>query len=489
MEGRAFWKKQGRTWPLVLAAVLSVVVLSAAAYLLLFGYNHFSLELELQDGEQLTLEYGEHYREPGCRVLLRGSKFWQTGLELRATAQVSGSVNEQKLGKYVLDYRAECFGLEAETTRIVRVVDTVCPEILLVPDGADLKPEPEYREAGFTAYDNYDGDITSQVVRTEQEGKILYAVVDSSGNPAYAQRDIPIFDQSPPELTLLGGDRVVLPLGVKFDDPGYIAYDRMDGDLTAQVTVSIDHPFVRYLPDSYQLTYHVTDSEGRQTVASRTLVTEPSPRPCIIRPKGKTIYLTFDDGPCPDTARLLDVLKQYNVKATFFVVDTGYPELMRRIVEEGHSIGVHTCSHRYGEIYSGADAFFEDVFAMQQRILDATGVETWLLRFPGGSSNTISRKNHGLMTYLTQAVEDCGFSYFDWNVDSGDAGNAKTSDAVFQNVVDGVQENSYSVVLQHDIHSYSVDAVERIILWGQRNGYQFLPLQIDSPVVHHVVLN
>ena len=159
MEGRAFWKKQGRTWPLVLAAVLSVVFLSAAAYLLLFGYNHFSLELELQDGEQLTLEYGEHYREPGCRVLLRGSKFWQTGLELRATAQVSGSVNEQKLGKYVLDYRAECFGLEAETTRIVRVVDTVCPEILLVPDGADLKPEPEYLGEAIPVSGN--GDITN----------------------------------------------------------------------------------------------------------------------------------------------------------------------------------------------------------------------------------------------------------------------------------------------------------------------------------------
>ena len=489
MEAEAFGKKQGRIWLLALTVVLSVVFLAAAVYLLLFGYNRFSLELELRDGEQLTLEYGEHYREPGCRVLLRGSKFWQSGLELGVTAQVSGSVNEQKLGKYVLAYRAERFGMEAETTRIVRVVDTVCPEILLVPDEADLKPEPKYREAGFTAYDNYDGDITSRVVRTEQEGKILYAVVDSSGNHAYAQRDIPIFDQLPPELTLLGEERLVLPLGVKFNDPGYIAYDRMDGDLTAQVTVSIDHPFVRYVPDSYQLTDHVTDSEGRQTVARRTLVTEPSPRPCIIQPKGKTIYLTFDDGPCPDTARLLDVLKRYNVKATFFVVDTGYPELMHRIVEEGHSIGIHTCSHQYGEIYSGADAYFEVVFDMQQRILDATGVETWLLRFPGGSSNTISRKKHGLMTYLTKEVEDCGFSYFDWNVDSSDAGDAKTSDAVFQNVVRGIQENVYSVVLQHDIHSCSVDAVEGIILWGQRNGYQFLPLQIDSPVVHHVVQN
>ena len=93
------------------------------------------------------------------------------------------------------------------------------------------------------------------------------------------------------------------------------------------------------------------------------------------------------------------------------------------------------------------------------------------------------------MTYLTQAVEDCGFSYFDWNVDSDDAGSAKTANQVFQNVVDGIRENPYSVVLQHDIHSCSVDAVERIIRWGQENGYQFLPLQTDSPVMHHEVQN
>ena len=126
---------------------------------------------------------------------------------------------------------------------------------------------------------------------------------------------------------------------------------------------------------------------------------------------------------------------------------------------------------------------------MQQVIQQATGEETWLLRFPGGGSNTISRKNQGLMTYLTQAVQDCGFAYFDWNVDSGDSGEAKTSAAVFQNVVDGIVQNDYPVVLQHDIQSHSVDAVERIILWGKEQGYHFRPLQIDSPQVHHPVLN
>ena len=481
--------KSGKIWLILFAVLLPVIMLSAAAYLLLFGYNRFSLELELWGGETLTLEYGEHYSEPGCRALLRGTVFFSSGVELDIPVEISGTVHEEKLGKYALEYEASYLGLKTEKTRLVQVVDTVCPVITLVPDEPGLEAAPEYQEAGFSAWDNYDGDITNQVIRTEEEGRVFYSVMDSSGNETTTQREIPVFDQYPPELTLLGGQELVLPLGTAFVDPGYTAYDKKDGDLTGQVLVEIDHPFVRYVADSYELTYRVTDSQGYEARASRRLTTVPSPRPTVIYPKGKVIYLTFDDGPGPDTGRLLDLLKRYQVRATFFVVDSGHPELLRRIVNEGHSIGIHSRSHVYSHIYAGAETFFEDVFGMQRLIQDATGTETWLLRFPGGSSNTISRRNHGIMSELTQAVEDCGFSYFDWNVDSDDAGEAKTAGAVFQNVVDGIQENTYSVVLQHDIHSYSVDAVERIILWGQSNGYRFLPLETDSPVMHHRVLN
>ena len=489
VKQREQYRQPGKVWLAVLIVVLAVFLLAVSAWLLLFGYNRFALVLEPRGGEHVALDFGEQYQESGCRVVLRGTRLWTDGVEVDVPVQTSGTVNDQRLGQYALHYQANYLGLTAEKNRIVQVVDRVGPVITLVPDGPDLQPAPVYQEAGYSAYDNYDGDLTPLVTRREEEGRVLYSVADSSGNETVIQRDIPIYDEYPPELTLVGGDRVVLPLGLKFTDPGFSAYDRMDGDLTGKVRVTIDHPFVRYLPDSYQLTYQVSDSEGRETAVSRTLVTEPTPRPRVIYPKGKTIYLTFDDGPGPDTGRLLDILKRYNVPATFFVVDTGYPELLRRIVYEGHSIGVHTCSHRYGQIYSGVDAYFEDVFAMQQVIQDATGVETWLLRFPGGSSNTISRGQPGLMTYLTQAVEDCGFAYFDWNVDSDDAGGARTADAVYENVVRGIQENTYSVVLQHDIHSCSVDAVERIIRWGLDNGYQFLPLQTDSPVVHHGVQN
>ena len=489
MKQRKDGGKHSILWLIMLMVLLAVLFLGAAAYLLLFGYNRFRLELELLGGEPYNLDYGTHYEDPGCRVLLRGSVFYTAGIELKVPVDISGAVHEDTLGQYPLNYTAHYLGLTASETRLVRVTDRVSPVITLVPDEPDLKPSPVYQEAGFSAWDNYDGDITDQVIRTEAEGSVTYFVTDSSGNTASVRRSIPIYDQYPPELTLLGDRELVLPMGMEFVDPGYAAYDSTDGDLTAKVTVEIDHPFVRYTSDTYELTYRVTDSQGYEAVATRSVTTVPSKRPVIIYPKGKTIYLTFDDGPCLETGRLLDVLKRYNVRATFFVVDSGYPELLKRMANEGHSIGIHSRSHVYSEIYSDADAFFADVFGLQRLIQDATGVETWLLRFPGGSSNTISRKNHGIMTRLTRAVEDCGFSYFDWNVDSDDAGAAQTPNDVFRNVTQGVQENTYSVVLQHDIHSCSVDAVERIILWGQRNGYQFLPLQIDSPVVHHVVLN
>lgn len=112
------------------------------------------------------------------------------------------------------------------------------------------------------------------------------------------------------------------------------------------------------------------------------------------------------------------------------------------------------------------------------------------MRFPGGSSNTVSRRfRKGIMTTLTRAVQSAGFRYFDWNVDSDDAGGAHTPKKVRENVIEGLQNHRVSVVLQHDIHDYSVDAVEDILVWGQEHGYQFLPLQDDSPTMHHGVNN
>ena len=207
----------------------------------------------------------------------------------------------------------------------------------------------------------------------------------------------------------------------------------------------------------------------------------------------RTVYLTFDDGPGEHTARLLDVLGKYDVKATFFVTCKGSDDLILREFKEGHTVALHTCSHNYA-IYQSAETYFSDLNAISNRVSRITGKEAKLIRFPGGSSNAISaRYNKGIMTFLISEVERRGYKYFDWNVSSGDASNnVSTAEVVFSNVINGVDrrgEGSFSVILQHDIKGFSVDAVEGIIQYGLSNGYKFEALTEDSPVTHHRVSN
>ncbi|MGM9548494.1 MAG: immunoglobulin-like domain-containing protein [Faecousia sp.] len=490
MEEQVYKQPRGGGWKWILgvAAVLALLLGGAAFFTLMV--NQFSLSLQMNGEPEMMLEYGGHFQDPGVELCLRGSLLWRDGMVPKdATVSIQGSVDEGTPGKYILTYSAEYRGMHAETQRIVRIVDTVCPEIILTPDPeGTLFPGTPYEEAGYKAVDNHDGDITDRVIRTEQYGKIIYAVTDSSGNPGYAEREVPYYDPIPPEILLEGGSEIAITTGTFYEEPGYTALDNVDGDLTEQVQVD---GMVDWLtPGTYSVTYSVSDGFENVTTVTRTVEVTAVPRPQTVWPDGKVIYLTFDDGPGPYTERLLDVLDSYGVKATFFVTNRGYGEMMRQIVDRGHSIGIHTVSHDYERIYSSPEAYFADLYEMQDIIFRNTGVKTTLMRFPGGSSNTVSAHTcEGLMTILTQAVQDAGFQYFDWNVDSNDAGGAKKAQTVFNNVTEGVSQSRVSVVLQHDIHDFSVDAVEDIIVWGLNNGYTFEPLTENSPGVHHGVRN
>ena len=125
----------------------------------------------------------------------------------------------------------------------------------------------------------------------------------------------------------------------------------------------------------------------------------------------------------------------------------------------------------------------------EEIISQQTGSYTRLFRFPGGSSNTVSRFNPGIMSRLTRAMNDMGYQYYDWNVYSGDAGETTKTEQIIKNIKEGCAQHKYAVVLQHDIKDYSVAAVEEIIKWGQSNGYSFRALQLDSPAAHHGLNN
>ena len=127
---------------------------------------------------------------------------------------------------------------------------------------------------------------------------------------------------------------------------------------------------------------------------------------------------------------------------------------------------------------------------MNDIIIAQTGKSADIVRFPGGSSNTISRRYcRGIMSQLVCAVQERGFRYCDWNVSSGDAGATTSTSQVVNNVIDGIKSNNVSIVLQHDIKNFSVDAVEQIIEWGLSEGYTFLPITSTTPMSHHGVNN
>ena len=323
------------------------------------------------------------------------------------------------------------------------------------------------------------------------EYKVFWSA-SAAGAESSGVRTVKVVDTTPPEISLNPYEKEYIYVGAQYEEPGYTATDTVDGDITGNVEVSgIDTSSA----GEKEITYTVADKSGNSTTQVRKIVVKekPKPKPVVTSPpsaNGGVIYLTFDDGPGAYTSRLLDILAKYGVKATFFVTGRGDRSLIAREAREGHSVAIHSLTHNYSQIYSSEEAFFDDINAMNEIIKEQTGEYTNLMRFPGGSSNTVSRKYcPGIMTRLTAAVEEKGFKYFDWNVVSGDAGGAKTADRVYSNVINGIRGKAYSIVLQHDIKNFSVDAVERIIVWGLNNGYTFSRLTADSPTVHQHINN
>ena len=471
-------RRRKPVWPYVLAALLAVILVTA----IMVGSYFITTELNItMNGDaEITLEYGEAYQELGAAAFF-GDK------QVEITTQ--GQIQADKIGTYTVSYCAEYMNKTATAVRTVHVVDTKAPTIVLVYNENTLTlPGHTYEEEGFVAEDNYDGDITSKVERIEQEGKIIYKVSDSSGNTTEVHRTINYGDVTAPDLTLLGDAEITINAGESFTEPGYTATDDAEGDVTHKVEVSgtVD----RYKAGTYTITYTVTDNYGNTSTATRTVVVKKVQQAPVVVPNGNVIYLTFDDGPSQYTPRLLEILAKYNVKATFFVVGSASTGYYDDIVNAGHTIAIHTNTHDYAKIYASTDAFFADLYAVREKIYEKTGVYTTLMRFPGGSSNSVSKSYcKGIMTELTAAVEAQGFQYFDWNVDSNDAGGAKSSEEVFNNVIKGVKGRQYSIVLQHDIHSFSVEAVDDIIEWGLANGYTFEALTPSSPTAHHRVNN
>ena len=247
----------------------------------------------------------------------------------------------------------------------------------------------------------------------------------------------------------------------------------------------------------YIITYKASDSSQNETSKKRVVVV--AKKEDIVLPEDNNgqvgiIYLTFDDGPSSNiTPAILDILKEKNVKATFFVLNYGEDkeEIIKREYEEGHTVGIHGYSHDLKVIYESEDAYMENITKLQEKIKETTGYTSIITRFPGGSSNTISDYNPGIMTRLSKLVLEKGYKYFDWNVSAEDARGKRIPEDMYNNVIDYLKSGERNVVLMHDFgrNEELLEILPSIIDYGKQNGYVFEKISEDTPMITHNVFN
>lgn len=297
----------------------------------------------------------------------------------------------------------------------------------------------------------------------------IAAITISCTNKAGAS----IFDSTPddtiaPTLTTRGPmmimegephDSTFLTRGVKYSDN------------SGEAKLTIDASKVNWNRQGiYEVIYSVNDSAHNVTTVTEQLR--------VVGKNEKIVYLTFDDGPSVCTDQILNILRQERVKATFFVTAqfTPYLNRMAAIAKDGHEVAIHTYSHNF-KIYKSIDSYFADLNKLNDLIEKYTGKRARIMRFPGGSSNSIYRKYNSdpkFMDRLCVALLDSGYQFVDWNLDSGDArGNNIAADRLVRSAC-GSRHN-IQCLLMHDTGAKrtTVTALPQIIRYFKQHGYEF----------------
>lgn len=443
---------------------------------LLFLLFLFVPKIYLKGNKIVFININSKYEDEGIEI-----KFLP--LKERKNIKKIGTVDTSEKGTYKVKYLYKNSLFTYKIERKVIVEDLSVPSIILNGNLEEYYcPNGKYEESGYKAYDNVDLDITDLVKTSIKKDKIIYTVKDSSNNKTTVIRKLVAKDKEKPNITLNGTDTIFLPINGNYVEDGATAIDNCDLDISNKINITNNIDITKV--GDYEVKYKVKDNSGNKEEVVKIVKIREELKP-------NTIYLTFDDGPRDGTTdKILDILKEKNVKATFFVTGFGNDELIKRIVNEGHSIGIHTASHRYDIIYASVDNYFNDLEQVKKRIYDLTGFNTNIIRFPGGSSNTISRKySEGIMSALTKEVLKRGYQYYDWNIESGDSSFATSADKLYNSVTSRLKKDKYNVILMHDVKTYTRDALSSIIDYAYNNGYSFDIIDSSDMLVRQKVNN
>ncbi len=464
---------------IIIIGISTFLILCITGILVFFFWPaHF----DLTKGN-IILKYGDTYEEPGYHVTRFGKNYTKY-------VKVKNNINQKKIGTYSITYSVKINRITFKKNRIVKIIDDEKPKIVLNgSENTDVCPNTEYKEEGYTVTDNYDKNLEKKVKIDVKAEEINYTVSDSSKNKTKIKRTLTYQDKTKPVITIKGSSNINVYVGIAYKDEGATATDNCDGDITKDIKTSGTVDTTK--TGTYKINYTVKDKAKNEQTATRTINVINRQTSSLDNGKPGTIYLTFDDGPRDGTTNIiLDILKEEKVPATFFVTSSGPDNLIKREYDEGHTVALHTSTHDYSKVYSSDESFYEDLTNIQNRVKRITGETSMIIRFPGGSSNTVSKKySPGIMTRLTQSALEKGFRYYDWNISSGDAGETTASSGVYNNVVNRLKKERANMILMHDIKPYTRDALRQIIKFGKENGYTFEKITMDTPMITQRVNN
>ena len=456
----------------ILIAVLALLILApVAAGLLVYQFHPVFLKSGV-----VAQELKETFQpEKNIRYVLGGSA---------SQVKVEGDVDTSRVGDYSIKYRFRGQSKEAE----VQVRDTRAPELTVRSYTTDLaeKLKPEFfvqeikdasevslkfeKEESFSKAGTYDINILAE---------------DAAGNTTVKTAQVTLIkDETAPEIQ--GADDVTILQGKTMD---FLSGITVKDDMDPEPEFKADYKQVDLnVPGTYTVVYTAKDRSGNENKLERKIVVKKNEEL-----DQKIVYLTFDDGPSANTEKILDILKEYNAKATFFVTGNNqkYDNLMKRAHDEGHAIGLHTYSHDYKEVYASEKAYFKDLKSSSDLVEKITGEKSYLIRFPGGSSNTVSAQySKGLMSLLTKKVQEKGYQYFDWNCDSTDAsGNNVPVNVLVKNATSCTSQHINILMHDTDAKDTTVKALPKIIEYYREKGYTFKAITVDSYTAHHNVNN
>lgn len=452
----------------------TIVVLAFVAF---FMYQSLLLpQIDLDGKKKIVLNYKDKYVEGGYKASFMGT-------DITDSVKVIGKVNTKKVGTYKIIYKVNVDGITKEVVRKVEVVDDEAPSINVNDDTMFVCPNSDVKVGKVKAIDNYDGNISNKVEIDIKSDEVIYKVKDSSGNKKKVVKPVKFIDKDKPEIKLKDGNDYYVYLNENYVEPGYEVIDNCDNKLTK--SVKVDGKVNTSKVGTYVLTYYVVDKSGNVGKTQRKVNV-------IEKDEKGVVYLTFDDGPKDGvTDVILDILKDEGIKATFFVTSKGPDKLIKRAYDEGHTIALHTSSHDYSRVYSSVDEYFKDLDEVSDRVERITGEKSKIIRFPGGSSNTISRRySPGIMSTLTKEVINRGYRYYDWNLSSGDAEvGVSEANVIRDNVINNLSKDRVNMVLMHDIKGYTRDALREIIKHGKDNGYRFDKITMKTKMITQRVNN